>query len=98
MPDWLKLPAAALAGAAAAALPAATWGYFEGKRAAGVAALETSVHVLRERGKIDAEISAYDAAGLCRFIGVPDGDYDECVRRLAQAGTDAGERGVRDDE
>lgn len=94
----IKLPAAALAGALAAAIPAYVYGYFSGQSAAGVAALQASVTVLRERGKIDAQISAAAAGELCGYFGLQDGDRDECVRRLADPQADAGNGGVRNDE
>lgn len=96
--DAIKLPGAALAGALAAAMPAATWGYFKGQAAANVAALTTSVKVLRDRGEIDAQVSASAAADLCGAFGLQDGDRDECVRRLADPAANAGNGGARNDE
>lgn len=98
MLDAIKLPAAVLAGALAGAMPAYVTGYFQGKGAAGVAALETSINVLRKRGEVDAEISAAAARELCGHFGLRDDERDECVRRLAAADADAGDGGARDHE
>lgn len=88
IPDALKLPAAALAGALAAAsilivinavwwLPAAR---HEGRDAERTAALQRSMELIRERGKTNAEIGKLDDASICRELGgvwMPDKDVCE---------------------
>lgn len=76
----------AVLGAVAGA--AAIWGVYlygkhEGRQQAAVAALQSSVKVLRERNQIDDTISAGDAASLCADFGLSDDEAAECVRRLA---------------
>jgi hypothetical protein len=48
-------------------------------------ALSATVKTLRERNQIDGEINSIDRAALCAAIGLSDTDYDECLRRLAEA-------------
>jgi hypothetical protein len=83
MPDWLKLPLAALLGALVVSPGIYLYGNHQGRQQAAVAALEASVTVLRQRNKIDEEISAADAARLCTDLGLSDDEAAECVRRLA---------------
>lgn len=77
IPDALKLPAAALAGALASAsilivinaiwwLPAAR---SEGRDAERTAALQRSMDLIRERGKTNAEIGKLSPADICRRLG-----------------------------
>lgn len=81
--DYLKIGAGALLGALVASGPLYLYGNHQGRQQAAVAALEASVTVLRQRNKIDEEISAADAARLCTDFGLPDDEAAECVRRLA---------------
>lgn len=81
--DWLKIGAGAALGALVASGPAYLYGSHNGRQQAAVAALETSVKVLRERNQIDDAISAADAATLCADLGLSVDDAAECVRRLA---------------
>jgi hypothetical protein len=88
IPDALKLPAAALAGALAAAsilivinaiwwLPAAR---NEGRDAERTAALQKSMELIKERGKTNAEIGKLTPADICRRLGgvwVPDNNLCE---------------------
>ncbi|WP_189492436.1 hypothetical protein [Limoniibacter endophyticus] len=60
-------------------------GKVEGRRNAATSALETSVQVLRERGKIDAQVNASDAGALCDDLGLLSDELSECMRRLAEA-------------
>lgn len=77
IPDALKLPAAALAGALASAsilivinavwwLPAAR---NDGRDAERTAALQRSMDLIRERGKTNAEIGKLSPADICRRLG-----------------------------
>jgi hypothetical protein len=77
IPDSLKLPAAALAGALAAAsilivinavwwLPAAR---SEGRNEERTAALQKSMELIKERGKTNAEIGKLTPADICRRLG-----------------------------
>lgn len=90
--DKLALIAGAITGAVlagAVAIPIAYHlGRHDGRQAAALAALEASVKTLRSRNQIDDEISAADAARLCSDFGLPDGEVDECVRRLEQAASE----------
>ncbi|MHA6646318.1 hypothetical protein [Mesorhizobium sp. A623] len=85
IPTWLKLAVAGLAGAALLVWGSYALGKHEGRQQAAVAALQSSVKVLRERNQIDDTISASDAASLCADFGLPDDEAAECVRRLAEA-------------
>jgi hypothetical protein len=82
--DALKIGAGAALGALVAAGPVYLYGKHEGRQQAAVAALQSSVNVLRERNQIDDTISASDAASLCADLGLPDDEAAECVRRLAE--------------
>jgi hypothetical protein len=78
---------------AAAAGAAAIWGVFlygkhEGRQAAAVDALATSVAQLRKRNDIDGQVSASDAAYLCHDFGLPDDEIDECMRRVQAASSE----------
>lgn len=88
VPDALKLPAAALAGALASAsilivvnavwwLPAAR---SEGRDEERTAALQRSMELIKERGKTNAEIGKLTPADICRRLGgvwVPENDRCE---------------------
>ena len=77
IPNALKLPAAALAGALLASsilvvvnavwwLPAAR---NEGRDEERTAALQRSMELIKERGKTNAEIGKLDDVGICRELG-----------------------------
>ncbi len=83
--DWLKIGSAALAGAILVSGPLYLYGKHEGRSQAAVAALEKSVSDLRQRNKIDENISASDAAALCRDFGLSDEEQRECMRRIQAA-------------
>ena len=89
----LTLGAGAVLGAALAIAPA----YFLGKRAgnseAATAALEKTIELIHSRDVTNAEISAADAAELCRHFGLSDDDTEQCVRGLAEASTQPGDVG-----
>lgn len=93
IPDVIKLPAAMALGAALAFMPAKWIGQSEGKQAAATASLVKSVEVLRERGQINEEVSASDAADLCGSMGLPEQDRLECMRRMAEASAEPGHDG-----
>nr|CAD6598854.1 hypothetical protein RFYW14_00620 [Pseudorhizobium flavum] len=61
------------------------YGKSVGRQETAVEALERSVEVLRERNQTDDEVSASDAADLCRSMGLLEQDRLECVRRLVEA-------------
>jgi hypothetical protein len=86
--NWLKIGGVAVLGALTAAGPVYLYGKSVGRQQAAVAALETSVEILRERNEIDDKISAADAAALCGDFGLSDADKDECMRRLREASTE----------
>ncbi|WP_175386182.1 hypothetical protein [Rhizobium sp. 9140] len=92
--DWLKLGVGATVGAALISGLAYLYGKSAGRQQAAVVALENSVVILRKRNEIDAEISRSDASELCRSLFLPDTEeHRECVRRVAEADTDAGNGG-----
>ena len=83
--DYLKIGVGAALGALVVAGPLYIYGKYQGRQQAAVAALEASVKALRERDRIDDEISAADVARLCADLGLSGDEARECVRRLAQA-------------
>lgn len=94
IPDWLKLPLAAVVGAGLMFFPAKWIGQSEGKRMAATASLVKSVEVLRDRNTIDAEVSSSDATAMCAAFFVPDSEeHRECLRRLATPDADTGNGG-----
>lgn len=93
IPDAIKLPAAAVVGAALMFFPAKWIGQSEGKQMAATAALANSVQVLRERNTIDEEVTASDAAALCGSYGLSVDEQAECVRRIQEADALAGNGG-----
>lgn len=88
--DWAKIGAGAAVGAALMVAPAYFKGKVAGRGEAAVAALETSVKILRKKGEIDAEVSKSDAASLCADYGLPDDEQAECMRRVRYASAEAG--------
>ena len=88
--DIPKLVAAMALGMVVAGVPA----YFQGKahqrQAMAVESLESSVKILRKKGEIDDQVSSSDAASLCADYGLPDGEQAECMRRVREASTNAG--------
>lgn len=93
IPDVIKMPAAAILGAALMLYPARWYGQSEGKQMAATASLAKSVQVLRERNAIDEEVTASDAAALCGSYGLSDDEQAECVRRVQEADAIAGDDG-----
>ncbi|TDX83716.1 hypothetical protein EDE05_106125 [Neorhizobium sp. R1-B] len=91
IPDVIKLPAAAILGAALMFFPARWIGQSEGKQMAATASLANSVQILRERNTIDEEVTASDAAALCGSYGLSDDEQAECVRRVQEADAIAGD-------
>lgn len=85
IPDFIKLPVAALLGAAVAFYPVLWIGRSEGKQMAATAALETAVKRFAEKGKINGQVSSLDAAALCNDFGLPDSDKADCMRRIREA-------------
>lgn len=96
--DALKIGAGVALGAALAIGPAYLYGHSRGEASARTTALEKTVEILQERELTNAQISASDAATLCTHFGLQDSDRDECVRRLAEADTHAGNGGARHHE
>lgn len=92
VPDWVKLPAAMIIGGALVFYPAKWMGKAEGRQAAATASLEKSVEILRARNVINEEVSASDASGLCRSLGLPDEQITECMRRVVDANPDTRNR------
>lgn len=88
IPDFIKLPAALVLGAALAFYPAKWIGQSEGKQAAATAALETAVKRFAEKGKINGQVSSLDAAALCNDFGLPDNDKADCMRRVREASSE----------
>ncbi|WP_207909897.1 hypothetical protein [Rhizobium sp. BK251] len=92
--DAFKIGAGVALGASLAFYPAKLIGRSEGRAEAVAAALSKSVEVLRERNAINDKVSASDAAALCADFFVPDSEeYRECLRRVAEADTQAGDGG-----
>ena len=58
-------------------------------------ALQKTIEVIQSREKTNVEISAGDAASLCRHLLVSEDDIRECVLGLAEAKPDAGHGGLR---
>ena len=85
IPDFIKLPVAALLGATIAFYPVLWIGRSEGKQMAATAALETAVKRFAEKGKINGQVSSLDAAALCNDFGLPDSDKADCMRRIREA-------------
>lgn len=88
--DKLNLAAGAVVGAALMTMPACMYGQHIQRQAAAVESLTKSVEVLRSRNAIDEEVSASDAAALCRSYGLSGDDLAECMRRVVDADADAG--------
>lgn len=61
------------------------YGKVVGRQEVTAAALQRSVDVLRERGKLNAEISGSDANAMCGLIGLHDDERAECVRLLGES-------------
>lgn len=85
LPDFIKLPAVLLVGAAIAFYPARWLGQSEGRQQSATAALESAVKRFAEKGKINGEVSSLDAAALCNDFGLPDSDKADCMRRVREA-------------
>lgn len=66
-------------------LGAFAYGKRAGEQEAKVDAAVTTIENLVERGKIDGEVNSVDTALLCNDLGLPDGERDECLRRVAEA-------------
>lgn len=96
--DWAKIGAGAAVGAALMVAPAYLKGKAAGRDEAAVAALETSVKILREKGDIDAEVSSSSAADLCGSYGLPNDEERECVRRVQSAAAEARDDGLHPPE
>lgn len=79
-----KMAIGAVVGVAIATAPAYLYGRNVGRQQAVVEALQRSVDALRERGKIDAEISAADRNALCGLVGLQPDERNECLRRLEE--------------
>ena len=96
--DALKIGAGIIIGAALIVAPA----YLKGKGAAEAeaktAALEKTIEIIQSREITNAEITDSDAAALCAHFGLRDDDATECMRRVGQAHSDAGNGGLRHDE
>jgi hypothetical protein len=63
-----------------------------GKSEAAIEALSNSVEALRDRGKIDEQITGADVNGMCRALGLSGDDYSECMRRVGEASADTSNR------
>lgn len=85
MMRWLQIGAVGLLGALALLWGAHALGERSGRQASAVDALERSVNTLRDRNKVDDQISSADAAALCGDLGLSDADEDQCMRRLSEA-------------
>lgn len=57
-------------------------------------ALQKTIQVIQSREKTNVEISAGDAASLCRHLLVSEDDIRECVLRLGEDQHAAGNGGV----
>jgi hypothetical protein len=89
--DWAKIGAGAAVGAALMLAPAYFKGKAAGRQEAAVAALESSVKILRKKGEIDVQVSSSDAAALCADYGLSDDEQAECMRRVRAASAEAGD-------
>ncbi|WP_434733772.1 hypothetical protein NL154_05740 [Rhizobium sp. YTUHZ044] len=87
LPDFIKLPAAALLAIAIVFYPIRWLGQSEGRQSAATQALESAVKRFAEKGKINGEVSSLDAAALCNDFGLPDDDKADCMRRIREAST-----------
>lgn len=88
--DWVKIGGGVIVGATLAYGPAYLHGKSAGRQEAAVASLSKSVEVLRERNVINDEVSASDAADLCRSYGLSENDLGECMRRVVDADANSG--------
>ena len=89
--DGIKIGIGVLIGGAVISGPCYLWGKAAGRQESAVVALENSVVILRKRNEIDVKVSRSDASELCRPLFLPDTEeHRECVRRVAEAYTDAG--------
>ena len=59
-----------------------------GESKAAVRAVQKTVELLKERDKIDDEISTLDASALCNNFGLSEDDRLECVRRVEASATE----------
>lgn len=82
--DAIKVGGGVVLGVGIATGPVYLYGKSAGRNEAATAALQKSVDVLRERGKIDETISRSDIFAMCGLLGLPDDERAECLRRLAQ--------------
>lgn len=87
--DKLNLAAGAIVGAALMTMPACMYGQHIQRQATAVESLSKSVGILRSRNTIDEEVSAFDAAALCRSYSLSEDDIGECVRRVVDADANA---------
>lgn len=92
MLDWLKMGAAAVVGGLLAFGPAFYAGQRSERATVAVRAAEATINSLKLRGKIEDEISTFDATVLCGSYGLSEDDKRECVRRLEETNADAGNR------
>ncbi|WP_164852541.1 hypothetical protein [Sinorhizobium meliloti] len=89
--DWAKIGSGLALGAFIASGPVYLYGKATGRQQAAVAALESSVKILRKKGEIDAQVSSSDAASLCAYYGLPDDEQAECMRRVRSASAEVGD-------
>lgn len=82
---WIPYGVGAIAALLLASGPLIFYGKHLGKREASVDAMANSLRVLKKRNQIDEDIDRIDLASLCASMGLPDSEYEECVRRLEQA-------------
>lgn len=83
--DAIKIVAGAVLGIGVMAGPVYLYGKSAGRTEAAAASVARSVEVLRQRGKIDEQISSADVSALCGHLGLQDDERAECVRRLTEA-------------
>ena len=92
IPNWLKIAAGGLLCAVLLASGSYWLGKREGRSQAATEALAKTVEIFQSREKTNAEINSADAFALCGHFGLQPDDKRECVRRLAEASTDARNR------
>lgn len=82
VPDIIKIPASMLVGAGVAFFPIKWYGASQERHEQELAQIARSLEVVRDRNKTNAEVLTAEPVDLCRFMGLSEQNYIECVRRM----------------
>jgi hypothetical protein len=85
VPDFVKLPVAAIIGGLLIFYPAKWYGASQEKTRNELAQLAKTIEVLRDRQTTDDQVANADAASMCASLGLSGKNLTECVRRVAEA-------------